>query len=189
MAALLTGAGIIGVFVGLSAQTTVRDLLAGLFIVLEKQYRVGDTISLSGGTTGADGVSGKVEEITLRVTKLRDLGGNRITIRNGDPAVIINKTFSDASIVLDFTVTYDSDIKAVERVINQVGESFTKDAEWGELVRQPIKFLRVDNFTDAGVIVRAVGVTAPASQWDIAGEYRKRLLSAVAATDAVDFAH
>ncbi len=186
--ALLTGAGLVGVIVGLSAQNTVKDLLSGMFIVLEQQYRVGDTISLSGGTTGT-GVTGKVEEITLRATKLRDLSGNLITVRNGDPSIITNKTFSDASLVLDFIITYDSDITAVERVINAVGAKLEHDEQWGKYLRSPISFMRVDNFTDSGVVVRAIGVTAPARQWDIAGEYRKRLLAAVVDEPDIKFAH
>ena len=113
--AMLTGAGLIGVFVALSAQATIRDLLAGVFILIEEQYRVGDIIQLSGGTTGVNGAGGKVEEITLRITKLRDDEGRLITVRNGDPSVVINKTFSFSSVVIDVDVTYDSDIAELEK--------------------------------------------------------------------------
>ena len=119
--ALLTGAGIIGVFVGLSAQTTVKDLLAGIFILFEKQYRVGDIVTLSGGTTGMAGATGTVEEITLRITKLRDNSGRLITVRNGEPVVIINQTTSYSSIVLDINFTYESDISATQKIIDKVG--------------------------------------------------------------------
>jgi small conductance mechanosensitive channel len=188
VSALITGAGLAGVIIGLSAQNTVKDLLAGMFIVLEQQYRVGDTISLSGGTTAA-GATGKVEEITLRATRLRDQSGNLITVRNGDPTIITNKTFSDASLVLDFTITYDSDITAVEHTFNAVGKELSRDPVWAESLRAPIQFTRVDDFTPTGVVVRAVGVTAPARQWDIAGEYRKRLLEAVAKNSHITFSH
>lgn len=190
VAALLTGAGIIGVFVGLSAQNTVKDFLGGLFILLEKQYRVGDTVNFAGGTIGSAGITGTVEEITLRITKLRDLSGNLITIRNGEPTVISNKTYSFASTVLDITVTYDSDILAVEKMINDIGQKLAKDAVWEDLFTQPIRFLRVDSFSETGVVVRAVGTVKPASQWDVAGEFRKRLLVAAAnKDDNVSLAH
>lgn len=190
VAALLTGAGIIGVFVGLSAQNTVKDFLGGLFILLEKQYRVGDTVNFAGGTIGATGISGRVEEITLRITKLRDLSGNLITIRNGEPTVISNKTYSFASTVLDITVTYDSDILAVEKMINDIGTKLANDPEWQEQITKPIRVLRVDSFSEAGVVVRAVGTVQPASQWDVAGEFRKRMLVAASKEgDKVKLAH
>lgn len=190
VAALLTGAGLIGVFVGLSAQNTVKDFLGGTFLLFEKQYRVGDTVSFAGGTIGPDGVSGTVEEITLRITKLRDLSGNLITLRNGDPTIISNKTYSFASTVLDVTVTYDSDIVAVEKMINTIGRDMAADEAWSERITHPITFLRVDSFSEAGVVVRAVGTVAPASQWDVAGEFRKRLLIASSKqADKVKLAH
>ncbi len=187
--ALLTGAGVISVIFGLSMQNTIRDFLAGMFILFEKQFRVGDTISMSGGTTGFPGISGKVEQITLRITKLRDINGNLVTVRNGDPTIIKNETYSYSSIVLDFTIAYDSDIEAFKKIINDLGNEVAKDNKWKEAVKAPIEFLRVDSFEATGVVVRAIGKVAPASQWEIAGEYRQRLLVAVGKTTKVEFAH
>lgn len=187
--ALLTGAGIIGVFVGLSAQNTVKDFLAGFFILIEQQYRVGDIVKLTGGTTGASEPTGTVEEITLRITKLRDDSGKLITVRNGEPTVIINQTATYASIVLDLNFTYESDMALAEKVINKVGEELMKDVEWAELFSVPIAFTRIDNFTDAGVIVRVTGMVAPASQWKVAGEYRRRLLVSIAKQPKLHLAH
>ncbi len=187
--ALLTGAGIVGVFFGLSAQNTVKDFLAGIFILIEKQYRVGDVVTLSGGTTGIQGATGTVEEITLRVTKLRDDSGRLITIRNGEPVIVTNETFSYSNVLLDITVTYDSDINHVEKIINRIGETMAKDEGWQEIIHQPIKFQRVDNFTDQGVVVRAIGIVSPASQWEVAGEFRRRLLEAARKDSKVKIAH
>ena len=159
--ALLTGAGVIGVIVGLSAQNTVKDLLAGMFILLEKQYRVGDIITLSGGSTGAAGVTGTVEEITLRITKLLALDGNHITVRNGEPTIIVNQTLSHASVVLDISVTYDSDITAVQEAMDRTGKELQDSSQWKELIVDPIRFSRIDNFTDTGVVIRAVGTVSP----------------------------
>jgi len=189
VAALLTGAGLIGVFVGLSAQATIRDLLAGIFILAEEQYRVGDIIQLSGGTTGVNGASGKVEEITLRITKLRDDEGRLVTVRNGDPSVVINKTFSYSSVVIDVDVTYDSNIDEMQKIMNDIGQQIATEEEWKDRCTDPIKFLRVDNFTDNGVTVKAVGSVKPASQWDVEGEYRRRLLEAITKSTKVHLAH
>lgn len=187
--ALITGAGLIGVIVGLSVQSTIKDLLAGLFILLEKQYRVGDVITLSGGSTGVIGATGKVEEITLRITKLLAFDGTHITIRNGEPTVIVNQTFSSASVILDINVTYDSDIEAVQKVMDTVGAELAKNVKWKECINEPIKFLRIDNFSDAGVVIRATGTVSAASQWEIAGDYRRKLLIAIAKHPRVQIAH
>jgi small-conductance mechanosensitive channel len=184
LASIATGAGFLGIVVGLGAQATIRDYLAGMFILLENQYRVGDIVTLSGGTTGVGtsgaGTSGVVEEITLRITKLRDLDGTLNIIRNGEASVVTNRTFDYSSVVLDVGVAYDTDIDTAERVMNQVGEEMLEDKILHEEINEPIKFLRVDRFADSAVILKAVGQVKPASQWTVAGEYRRRLLKAFA---------
>jgi small-conductance mechanosensitive channel len=187
--AILTGAGVIGVIVGLSVQNTVKDFLAGFFILTEKQFRVGDTISLMGGSTGAYGATGVVEEITLRITKLRDDGGKLITVRNGEPTVVTNKTYSYATTVFDLTVTYESDIDKLEKIINRLGKAIMKEPEWKDVITSPIRFLRVENFTNDGVVIRAIGTVSPASQWEVGGEYRRRLLAAISKEPKVSLAH
>lgn len=189
VAALLTGAGLIGVFVGLSAQNTVKDFLAGMFLLIEKQYRVGDTITFLGGTMGGNGPSGVVEEITLRITKLRDINGQLITVRNGEPTIITNQTLNYATIVLDITVTYTSDMALVEQTINKVGKQQARSVKWRDIIEQPMTFLRIDNFTDQGVIVRITGNVAPANQWKVAGDYRRMLFDAFAKNSKIAFAH
>lgn len=179
LAAVATGAGFLGLVIGIGAQTTIRDYLAGISILAENQYRVGDIITLSGGSIGA-GSSGLVEEITLRITKLRDLDGTLSIIRNGEASVITNRTYKYSSVVLDIGVAYDSDIDAVERVMNAVGKDIQKDEVLGRKVDEPIAFLRVDQFAPSAIIVKAVGTVKPAAQWEIAGEYRRRLLKAFA---------
>lgn len=177
---LLTGAGLIGVVVGFGAQSTIKDFIAGMFILIENQYRVGDIVTLSGGTTGTGvtgtGTSGVVEDISLRITKLRDLEGTLHIVRNGEASVISNRTFKHSSVVVDVNVTYEADIDRVEKAMNDVGLSVAGDDDWKSDTVEPIQFLRVDKFTDSAVVARAVGKVIPAAQWDIAGEYRRRLL-------------
>lgn len=173
-----------GIIIGLGAQATIRDYLAGISILAENQYRVGDIITLSGGTTG-DGASGVVEEITLRITKLRDLDGTLNIVRNSDASVITNRTYKYSSVVIDVGVAYDSDIDAVERVMNAVGDELLNDPIFGVDIVEQIKFLRVNEFGESAILVKAVGKVQPARQWEIGGEYRRRLLKAFTAEDIV----
>jgi len=168
VAALLTGAGLIGIVVAVGAQSTVKDYLAGIFIILENQYRVGDVITLGP-------VSGVVEGVTIRITKLRDMDGTIHFVPNGQITIVSNQTFGYANVNLDINVSYDSDVKKVQQVINEVGETLAHDTEWKESILEPIEFLRVNSFSESGVALKALGKVMPGSQWDVAGEFRKRL--------------
>lgn len=176
LAGLLTGAGIFGVIFGISAQNTIRNYMAGVAILIENQYRVGDVIRLNGGLLGGNVVAeGVVEDITLRVTKLRDLEGRLLIVRNGDAGIIENRTFAHANVVIDITVPYDSDLEKIERLVNHVGTEMLTSEEMNKCITKPIGFLYVDNFTDSGVVVRARGTVKPGSQWKVAGEFRRLL--------------
>lgn len=175
VAALMTGAGLIGIVVGFGAQSAIKDFLGGIFIIMENQYRVGDIVTLN---TGVAPVSGVVEDITIRITRLRDLDGNMHIVPNGSVAVITNLSFKYANVNVDVSVSYRADIDKVQAVINKVGEDLAKDSEWKESIFEPIKFLRVDAFDDMGVRVKALGKVEPAKQWDIAGEFRRRIKKA-----------
>ncbi|MBC7546933.1 mechanosensitive ion channel family protein [Candidatus Saccharibacteria bacterium] len=183
LAALATGAGVFGVVFGLGAQNTIKDYLAGFYILTENQYRVGDIVTLSGGTTTQLGTSGVVEEISLRITKLRDLDGTLNIVRNGEAGIITNRTSKYSSVVVDLGVDYKSDIDVVEAVINQVGIDMLADERYTSLITEPIKFLRVEQFTDSGVTVRSLGRVRPASQWEIAGDFRRRVKKALEKAD------
>ena len=177
VAQIAAGAGFLGIIIGLGAQATIRDYLAGVFILLEGQYRVGDIVTLNGGGVSQQ-TSGVVEDITLRITKLRDLDGTLNIIRNGEASIVTNRTFKYSSIVIDIGVGYDSDIDEVEKVMNAVGVQVAEDERYAKDFKETITFLGVDNFADSAVIVRALGRVAPARQWDIAGEYRRQILKA-----------
>lgn len=172
IAALMTGAGLIGILIGFGAQNAVRDFLAGLFVITENQYRVGDIVTMyaSGQVT-----AGVVEDLSLRVTRLRDLDGNLHIVRNGSAEVVTNSSFKYANVNVDINVAYDTDIDAVEKLMNSVGEELFNDAVWAEHMAEPIQFLRVDDFTDTAIRIKALGAVEPAQQWDIAGEFRRRI--------------
>lgn len=175
LAALMTGAGVVGIVVGFGAQSAIKDFLAGIFVIAENQYRVGDIVTLR--AAGKD-VSGIVEEITVRITRLRDLDGNLHIVQNGSANVVTNLSFQYANVNVDVSVAYESDIDDVEKVMNQVGKELAKDEKWAKHIVEPIQFFRVDGFEDSGIRVKALGVVEPAMQWDIAGEFRRRILKA-----------
>lgn len=171
IAALATGAGLIGIVVGFGAQSTIKDFLKGFFIILENQYRVGDIVTLNG-------FSGVVEALTIRITRLRDLDGYTHIISNGDISAVTNMSFGHANVNINVGVSYNSDIQKVEKIINQVGLELAADDEWKDLFIEPIQFLRVDAFADSAVIIKSLGKVAPGKQWDIAGEFRRRIKKA-----------
>lgn len=172
LAALATGAGLIGVIIGFGAQSTIKDFLAGFFIILENQYRVGDIVSLN--VAGTE-VAGVVESISVRITRLRDLDGNLHVVQNGSAIAVTNLSLGFANVNVDVRVSYDTDIDKVEKVINEVGDKMSKDEKWQHDILEPIQYLRVDSFGDSAVNIKSLGKVRPGTQWDIAGEFRRRL--------------
>lgn len=171
IAGLITGAGVVGIIIGLGGQNIVKDFMAGIFVLVENQYRVGDIITVKG-------VSGIVETISPRITRLRDLDGNMHIIPNGSVDLITNRTFEFSNVNMDIGVSYDADIDKVKNVISQTGESLANDKDWKDTILEPIRFLRVDSFGDSAVNVKALGKVVAGSQWDVAGEFRERLKKA-----------
>lgn len=175
LAAVLTGAGFLGVVIGFGAQKSIGDFMAGAFIILENQFRVGDIVNLR--VSGSD-VAGIAEEITIRITKLRDLDGQLHFIPNGSIEFVTNMTFQYAGVNLDVGVSYDADIDKVELVMNKVGSDMAKAEPWADKIVEPVEFLRLDSFDDSAVKVKALGKVKAGTQWEVAGEYRRRLKKA-----------
>lgn len=171
LAALATGAGLIGVVVGFGAQSMIKDFVTGTLIILENQYRIGDVVTI--GTQ-----SGVVEDLTLRITKLRDLDGSVYFIPNGEIKAVQNQTLEFSSVVVDVTVSYDTDVDEAEKILNEVGAGLAQDEEWQDRTIEPISFLRVNSLDESGVKLRMLGKVQPSEQWAVAGEYRKRLKKA-----------
>lgn len=169
---LLAGAGIAGVALGFGAQTVVKDFLAGLFILAENQYRVGDVVQVNRD------VSGVVERITLRMTVLRNLEGMVHYIPNGSIEIATNMTMDYANVELDIGVGYGTDLDKVEKIINKVGEELFADEEWKDIALEAPHMLRVDAFADSAIIVKVVCRTAPIKQWTVKGEILRRLKKA-----------
>lgn len=165
---ILAAAGIAGLAFGFGGQYLIRDLISGLFIVLENQYRVGDVVSF-------DGTSGLVEDISLRMTSLRDLDGTVHHIPHGEIKKVSNFSKYYSRVNLNIGVAYNSDLEKVISVINRVGNELAEDLQWKEFIIKPPQFLRIDDFGDSSIIIKILGETKPIKQWDVTGELRKRL--------------
>ncbi|MFC1915149.1 mechanosensitive ion channel family protein [Chloroflexota bacterium] len=168
---ILAGLGIVGIAVGFGAQYLIRDLIAGVFILLENQYRVGDVAKV------AD-VWGLVEEVNLRKTVLRDLDGGVHHVPNGEIRVASNYTRHFARVNFNIPVAYGTDLDHAFRVINRVGQELADDEKWGPFIRTVPQVLRVDNFGDSGIDIKILGDVKPLEQWKVMGELRYRLKKA-----------
>lgn len=169
---LLAGAGVLGVALGFGAQSLVKDYLAGIFVIAENQYRVGDVLQVN------QDVSGLVERVTLRATVLRDLDGVVHYIPNGVIEIASNMSMEYANMNINVGVAYNTDIDKLEKVINKVGEELFEDSDWKDAVLEPPYMLRVDEFADSAINVKILCKTAPIRQWDVKGEYMRRLKKA-----------
>lgn len=165
---ILAGAGILGVALGFGAQYMIRDFLAGLFIIIENQYRVGDVVCL-------DGTCGLVEDITIRKSILRDLDGAVHHIPNGEIKKASNLSKQFARVNLNIGISYGSNLEKVIEIVNRVGRELAEDPQWKDDIIKPPQFLRVDNFGESAVIIKILGETKPLKQWSVTGELRKRI--------------
>ncbi|MFH0768033.1 MAG: mechanosensitive ion channel family protein [Chloroflexota bacterium] len=165
---ILASAGVIGIAIGFGAQSLVRDLVAGLFIILENQYRVGDVVKI------AD-VAGLVEDINLRRTVLRDLDGIVHVVPNGEIRVASNFTKEWSRVNMNVSVAYGEDLDHVISVIDRVGKELAEDPEWAPAILTPPKVNRVDKLGDSGIELKILGETKPIRQWDVMGQLRLRL--------------
>ncbi|MCX5991671.1 MAG: mechanosensitive ion channel family protein [Chloroflexi bacterium] len=168
---IIAGVGVIGIAIGFGAQSLVKDLIAGLFIIMENQYRKGDVVKI------AD-TSGLVEDINLRRTLLRDMDGVVHSVPNGEIRVASNYTKEWSRVNMNISVSYDTDLKRAMEVINRVGKELAEDPDWMGAILTPPRALRVDNLGDSGIDIKIMGETKPMRQWDVMGELRLRLKKA-----------
>jgi len=165
---LIAGAGIVGLAVGFGGQYLIRDIISGLFLILENQYRIGDSIDING-------VSGLVEDISLRKTTLRDINGTVHHIPHGEIKLVSNLSNNYARVNLDIGISYNTDLDHAISVINRTGKELAEDPAFSDSIISPPQFLRVNDFADSAVILKILGDTKPLKQWEVTGEMRKRL--------------
>ncbi len=168
LAPLLAGAGIAGVAIGFGAQSLVKDFLSGLFILLEDQYGVGDVINLGE-------VTGTVEDLTLRVTRLRTTDGTVWFIPNSEIKQVGNSSMEWSRALIDVLVAYDNDVSSVTRSLQEVAAGFASDEQWSEAVLEPPEVWGVQAMGAEGVTIRLVVKTAPRQQYAVARELRGRI--------------
>ncbi|HEV3452344.1 MAG TPA: mechanosensitive ion channel family protein [Acidimicrobiia bacterium] len=172
LAPLLAGAGVAGVALGFGAQAVVRDFLAGTFMLLEDQFGVGDVIEV--GTSGT-AVSGSVESLTLRVTRIRDVEGTLWSVPNGEIRRVGNKAQQWARAVLDLALAPDTVVADATTVIARVASELRADPAWhGRIPTEP-EVWGVEHLEGDRVVIRLVVRTMPLAQWDVARALRARL--------------
>jgi small conductance mechanosensitive channel len=175
LAPLLASAGIIGVALGFGAQNIIKDALAGFFVILENQYRVGDYVEIDG--SGMDRANGSVEKISLRSTAIRDRDGNLHFIPNGGITQIINRTIGFSKVHFKFRVATTEKIDVVKRIVNETGAHMAVEKKWKDKIKEAIHFDELGGFDKDGYEISVSGVTEPAVQWSVTSEYRTRLLN------------
>ena len=164
---LLASAGVAGVALGFGAQSLVKDFLSGIFMLLEDQYGVGDLIDVGEAT-------GTVEEVTLRVTKLRDPSGIAWYVRNGEIVRVGNKSQGWSTAVVDLPVAYTEDIEKVLGIIREVVHAMYVDEKWAAVMIDEPTVAGVEQITGNAVTVRVFAKTEPNEQWGVQREIRER---------------
>ena len=168
---VLATAGVAGIVIGFGAQSVVKDLLRGTFIVAQNLYNKGDVVKVAG-------VTGLVEDVSIWRTTMRDLDGIVHTIPSGEITTVSNYTKEWSRVNLNIPVAYGEDLDRVTEVINRVAEELAHDTTFGPMIIGTPRVLRVDNFGDSGIEIKVLGETKPLKQWDVAGELRKRIKKA-----------
>ena len=168
---VLTGAGIVGLAVGFGAQTLVRDIISGFFLILEDQVRVGDVAAING--TG-----GLVESLNLRTIVLRDGEGTVHVFPNGAIQTLANRSKDFSYYVIDLGVDYDDDVDAAITVVTQTAAELQQDPAFAPHILEPVEVLGVDDFGASSVSLKFRIKTLPLSQWLVGREFRRRIKKA-----------
>ena len=168
IAPLLAGVGIAGLAIGFGAQTLVKDVITGLFIVMEDQVAVGEYVSVAGH-------SGTVEALSIRTIRLRDLSGTVHVVPFGEVGTVENLTRDYSYALIDAGVGYSEDTDRVSDVLREIAASMESDEDWRDCVIPPFEVFGVQELGDSAVIVRCRFKTPPMHQWAVAREFRRRM--------------
>ncbi|MEO8937425.1 MAG: mechanosensitive ion channel family protein [Burkholderiaceae bacterium] len=168
LAPILGAAGVVGVAVGFGAQSLVKDYFAGFFLLLEDQIRTGDVVDIAG-------ISGLVEDLTLRHVRLRDYDGHVHFVPNGLITTVTNKARGFAYSVMDIGVAYRENADDCLAVMAEVAAQLRDDAPFKDLILDPFEVVGVERWDDSAVILRGRFRVAPLAQWMVRREYLRRL--------------
>jgi small-conductance mechanosensitive channel len=172
LAPLLASAGVVGVAVGFGAQNLVRDYLSGVFMLVEDQYGVGDVITVGAAT-------GTVENVTLRITRVRDVNGIVWHIRNGAIETVGNESQGWARAVLDFPVPFESDLVTIRNVLEETGDTMWNEPTWRAVMLEAPEVWGAQAISGDEVVMRMVAKTPPLRQWEVEREMRARVKAAL----------
>jgi small-conductance mechanosensitive channel len=173
LAPVLASAGVLGIAIGFGAQNLVQDFLAGIFMLLEDQYGVGDVIDI-------DEVTGTVEAVSLRITRVRDVNGVVWHIRNGTISKSGNESHGWARAVVDFPVPYDLETMEVRGLMERTAVTMWRDPAWRDVILDRPEVWGVQEVASDSVLMRVTARTAPLRQWEVGRELRERLKDALA---------
>jgi len=165
---LLGGAAVVGLAVAFGAQSLIKDYFTGFLVLLEQQYLLGDVVRIGG-------VTGKVEQITLRLTVLRDVEGAVHFIPHGQITTVTNLSHGWSRAVLDVSVAYQEDVDRAMEVFREVAAALRQDPLFQSLVLEDPQMLGVDQLGDSGVVIRMSLKTRPGRQWEVKRELLRRI--------------
>ena len=165
---VLASVGFVGLAFGLGAQTLVKDMIAGLFILIEDQYTVGDVAEIGG-------ITGTVEHMTLRATELRDLYGTVHVIPNGEIRIVANKSRDWSRAIVDVNVTYDEDVDTAVQTLQEIGEAMAQDETMAPLLQEPAMVTGVEGLENWSVRLRIMVKTLPNAQWEVQRYLRRQI--------------
>ncbi len=171
LAPILGAAGVVGLAVGFGAQSLVKDYFSGFFLLLENQVRQGDVVTLAG-------LTGAVEEVTLRYVQLRDYSGNVHFVPNGQISTVTNMSRGYSQAVIDAGVAYREDVDEVMDVMRRVAAEMRADPEFGPRILDDLEMAGVDQWGDSAVVIRARLRCVALEQWGVRREYLRRLKKA-----------
>ena len=172
LAPLLASSAVVGVAIGFGAQNLVRDYLSGIFMLVEDQYGVGDVITIGDAT-------GTVENVTLRITRLRDVNGVVWHIRNGGVEAVGNESQGWARAVIDFPVPFEADLVTVRNLLQETGDTMWNEPTWRAVMLEAPEVWGAQEISTEEVVMRMVAKTAPLRQWEVEREMRARVKGAL----------
>lgn len=175
VAALLAGVSILGLAVSFGAQSLVKDVITGFFVLFEDQYGVGDVIRVNGGA----GLSGAVESLNLRVTVLRDLDGTVHVIPNSEIKTVSVLSKDWARVVGDIDVPHDYPLEEALKLILRVAEEIHADPAWQDKFLEPPEMLGVQTLSPTNVTIRVLMKVRPKEQWGVSREFKRRVKNAL----------
>ncbi len=165
---LLAGAGVVGLAVGFGAQTLVKDVITGLFILVEDTIAVGDYVDVGGH-------EGTVESLSIRTIRLRDPAGSVHTVPFSDVGTVLNYTKDYSHVVLDIGIAYRENVDEVMKVIEDLGHEMSEDPSLASDIMAPLEVQGLQSLDDSAVVIRARIRVKPGTQWGLKREFNRRM--------------